>query len=143
MGEPLKKAKTSTVIGGVMWTRTAFILSARSCASLSILFLLDGFYVNGFWLALGMGLLFGVIGLRIASVFRCFSGLGCMVVEFLAQLGASILVVASASRLFGGILILDHTVLLMAGIGVGLLQLLASLALGRDILSHKTSGVRG
>lgn len=111
--------------------RTIFRLLFRSCASLGILLLISGVYINGFWISLIVGVLCGYIGHRISSRVECRDFISQFTMEFVAQVGAMVLVLTALDVLMGSVLIVNRGSLMTGVIGLAALHTLASGILGR------------
>ena len=111
--------------------RIFFELLLRASVSLSVLLLLEGVYIHGFVVAIGMACVFGGMTFGIGTVLRRLESPLVFFVEFLSVGGLTGLLIGFGSALIGGLLVVDMWSLITAMIAVGGVQALAGLAIRR------------
>jgi|GEM_PF-2629217 len=108
-----------------------FKLLFRACASLGVLLLLNGVYINGFWISMIVGLLCGFIGYRFSSRFEFREYFSGLTMEFILHVGAMLIVLTALDVLLGAVLIVDRNALMTAVLSLALLHTATSRILGR------------
>jgi hypothetical protein len=116
---------------GEQIVRVFFDLLLRASVSLSVLLLLDGVYIHGFVVAIGVACVFGGASFGIAVILRHLESKLVPLIEFLAVAGLTGIVIVFGSAVVGGFLVVDIWALITAMMAVGGVQALAGLAMQR------------
>lgn len=116
---------------GEQIVRIVFELLLRASVSLSVLLLLEGVYIHGFLVAIGVACVLAGATFGTGTVLRRLESNLVPLLEFLSVGGLTGLLIGFGSAFIGGLLVVDMWALITAMIAVGGVQALAGLAMRR------------